>query len=104
MRPMHGPWMRAGRDEDFDDAHVDRALVRRVWAYGRPYKRKLVLFLVAVVGGALVMTVPPLLFRSIVDDAIPNHDRSLAMVLAITAIGVAVVNTALGVAERWFSS
>jgi ATP-binding cassette, subfamily B, bacterial len=101
---MHGPWMRAGRDEDFEDARVDRALVRRVWAYGRPYRTKLTLFLVAVIGGALVMTVPPLLFRSIVDDAIPHHDRSLAMVLAITAIGVAVVNTAFGVAERWFSS
>jgi ATP-binding cassette subfamily B protein len=101
---MHGPWMRAGREEDLKSASLDRALARRVWRYAAPYKRKLALFLTAVVGGALVMIVPPLLFRSIVDQAIPHHDRSLAATLAIVAIAVAVTNTALGVAERYFSS
>ena len=105
MRPMmHGPWMRAGRDEDVDNAKVDRALVRRVWQYGRPYRSKLVLFLLAVTGGALVMTIPPLLFRAIVDEAIPNKDRSLALTLSLVAMFVAVLNTAMGLAERWFSS
>jgi ATP-binding cassette subfamily B protein len=101
---VHGPWMRAGREDDLKSASFDRVLARRVWRYAAPYKRKLALFLVAVIGGALVMIIPPLLFRSIVDDAIPHHNRSLAATLAIAAIGVAVLNTALGVAERYFSA
>ena len=101
---VHGPWMRAGRDEDLKGAKLDRALARRVWRYAAPYKAKLAFFLAAVVGGALVMIVPPLLFRSIVDNAIPHHNRSFAATLAIGAIGVALLSTALGVAERYFSS
>jgi ATP-binding cassette subfamily B protein len=101
---MHGPWMRAGRDEDFKNAKVDRTLARRVWRYGRPYMAKLVLFLGAVVLGSLVALVPPLVFRQIVDHAIPNQDRGQAVSLAVLAIFVAVVATSLGVVERWFSS
>jgi ATP-binding cassette subfamily B protein len=101
---MHGPWMRAGRDDDVRNARFDRALARRVWRYAAPYKSRLTVFLVTVVAGALVMIVPPLLFRSIVDDAIPDADRSLAATLALAAIAVAVVNTALGVVERWLSA
>ena len=75
---MHGPWMRAGRDDDFENAKVDRQLARRVWRYGRPYKGKLLLFLGAVSLGSLVALVPPLVFRRIVDHAIPaNLQREL---------------------------
>ena len=101
---MHGPWMRAGRDEDFKNAKVDRTLARRVWRYGRPYKSKLALFLGAVVLGSIVALVPPLVFRQIVDHAIPEQDRGQAITLAVLAIFVAVVATGLGVVERWFSS
>ncbi|HEX4905085.1 MAG TPA: ABC transporter ATP-binding protein [Acidimicrobiales bacterium] len=105
MRPMmHGPWMRAGRDEDFKNAKVDRTLARRVWGYGRPYKSKLAMFLGAVVLGSLVALVPPLVFRQIVDHAIPDQDRGQAITLAVLAIFVAVVSTGLGVVERWFSA
>ena len=101
---MHGPWMRAGRDSDFAGAKVDRALARRVWSYAKPYKRRLALFLLAVVAGALVMTLPPLLFKQILDEAIPDRDRSWAITLAVIALAVAVVNTSLGVVERYLSA
>jgi ATP-binding cassette subfamily B protein len=101
---VHGPWMRAGRDDDISRAKLDRALARRVWTYARPYKRRLVLFLATVAAGALVMIVPPLLFRQIVDQAIPQHDRGFAATLALGAIGVAVLSTALGLVERYISS
>ena len=101
---MHGPWMRAGRDEDFKNAKVDRVLARRVWTYASPYKRRLLVFLVAVAIGAVVTIVPPLLFRQIVDTAIPDGNRGLAMALAVGALVVAVVTTAISVLERYISS
>ena len=101
---MHGPWMRAGRTDDFDKARVDRVLARRVWGYARPYQRRLTVFLAVVVASALVMAVPPLIFRRIIDDAIPAGDRGTAALLALAAIGVAVVTQLLGLAERYISA
>ena len=96
--------MRAGREADMARARFDRALARRVWGYARQYKGRLGLFLGIVAAEAIVAIVPPLLFRKIVDDAIPHADRSLAVTLAVAALGIAVVSTALGVAERFISA
>ena len=96
--------MRAGRDEDFKNAKIDRALARRVWTYARPYKRRLGIFLLAVGIGALVTIIPPLLFKQIVDTAIPDGNRGLAAVLALGALAVALVTTAISVLERYISS
>src|SRR5205809_306360 len=105
MGPAHGPWMRAGRrDEDLDSIDVNRALVRRVWRYAGPYKVQLTVFLGAVIAGAVVTIIPPLLTRRIVDDAIPNGDRRLVILLAVGALTINLVNAALGLLERWLSS
>src|SRR3954447_2809796 len=105
MGPAYGPWMRAGRrDEDLASIDVNGALVRRVWRYARPYKVQLTVFLAAVVGGAVVMVVPPLLTKRIVDDAIPNGDRRLVVLLAVGALTINLVNAGLGLLERWLSA
>ena len=96
--------MRAGRREDFDDARFDRRLALRVWGYARPYRRQLLFFLATIVTNSLLSIVPPLLFRSIVDDAIPDGDRGFVWTLAALAIGVAVAQTALDMLHRWWSS
>src|SRR5205085_505273 len=64
----------------------------------------LILFLLAVAVSAVVMLIPPLLFRQIVDQAIPDKDRGMAMTLAILAATVAIVGMTLDLVERWFSS
>ncbi len=83
---------------------IDRALVRRVWAFAAPYRRRLVLFLLTITGGALVALAPPLIFKRIIDDAIPNGDRGLVTTLALLALGLAVASTALDLVQRWWSS
>ena len=57
-------------------ASVDRSLLWRVWRFARPYRWMLVGYLGIVVATALVQLVPPLLFRSIIDSAIPDGDRA----------------------------
>ena len=83
---------------------MDRDLLQRVWAFARPYRTRLVLFLAAITGASLVAIVPPLLFRRIIDDAIPAGDRGLVTVLGLATVGVALVSTALDLAQRWWSS
>src|SRR3954462_674071 len=100
---MHGRMMRPNREE-LKDKKLERALMRRVWGYARPYRARLILFLLAVAISAMVMLVPPLLFRQVVDNAIPDKDRGLAITLALLAAGVAIFGTVLDLAERWFSS
>ena len=83
---------------------MDRALLQRVWTFARPYRTRLALFLAAITGASLMALVPPLLFRRIIDDAIPAGDRGLVTVLGLATVGVALFSTALDLGQRWWSS
>ena len=48
--------------------------------------------------------VPPLLFRAILDTAIPEGDRTLVVVLASITVLVALVDAGLGIVQRWYSA
>src|SRR5215213_7050462 len=102
--PPHLAFQRAGRDAGEGRGRLDRALVRRVWTFARPYRRRLLLFLVTVTAGALIALAPPLLFKQIIDDAIPNSDRALVTTLALVALALALLSTALDVAQRYWSA
>ena len=102
--PPHVALKRAGRQGIESPAQMNRALVRRVWGFARPYRRRLVLFLVTITAGALLALAPPLLFKQIIDDAIPAGDRGLVTGLALVALLLALVNTALDVAQRYWSA
>jgi ATP-binding cassette subfamily B protein len=83
---------------------VERALVRRVLRTARPYRRLLVGFLAAVVAAALVGVVPPLLLRALLEDAVPDGDRTLVFVLAGAAVLLALADAGLSLLQRWLSA
>ena len=83
---------------------LERDVLRRVITYVRPYRRAVIGFLLSVVGGAIFVAVSPLLFRKLIDDAIPNQDRGLVTILALGAVGLALANAALSLVQRWLSS
>ncbi|MGH9230932.1 MAG: ABC transporter ATP-binding protein [Acidimicrobiales bacterium] len=85
-------------------ASIDRSLVRRVWRFARPYRWMLLGYLAIIVVTALVQLVPPLLFRSIIDSAIPDGDRAYLNLLAGLAVLAAAGSAALAVADRYVSS
>jgi len=90
------------------DASFDGAVVRRVLRFARPYRRMLLAYLGVIVAVALVQLVPPLVFRQIIDEAIPRGidqgDRGLLHLLAGLAILAAVGSGALAIVDRWLSS
>ena len=51
-------------------------VLRHVWRFAAPYRGAIVGFLVVIVAASLLSLAPPLLFRQILDEAIPNADRS----------------------------
>ena len=91
-------------DEDQDRPSIDRALLRRVWSYAKPYRGMLtgVLVTVLIVSGLTV--VPPVLIRYLIDSAIPQKDLALLTWLGLGMVAVPVVAALVGVAQRWWSS
>jgi ATP-binding cassette subfamily B protein len=61
-------------------------------------------FLIAIVVAALLAIVPPLVVRSILDDAIPDGNRQLINWLAALAVVAALGDAALQIVQRWASA
>ena len=86
-------------------AKLSRSVLRRVWRFAAvPYRRLLVGFLVIIVASSLISLAPPLLFREILDRAIPDHDRGLLHLLAALIVAAAVTDAALALGERYLSA
>src|SRR5215216_1229311 len=85
-------------------ATVSRSTLRRAWAFARPYRGTIVLFLVAIVAAALLGLVPPLVVRSILDTAIPDGNRSMITWLAAATVVAALGDAGLQIVQRWTSS
>ena len=58
--------------------------------FARPYRAKLIWFVVTIVVLAIVDVFPPLLLRSLIDKAIPEGSRDLVMLLAAAAAAIAI--------------
>ncbi len=85
-------------------ARISRAVLRRVWRFAKPYRRLIGWFLAIIVASSLISLVPPLLFREILDRAIPDGDRGLLNVLAGCIVAAAVADAGLALGERYLSS
>ena len=95
---------RRGADLDLENAKLDRAVARRAWQFLRPYRTLLLFYLAAIVVSSVLGVLPPLIFKRLIDDAIPAHDLGAVNLLAMAAVGVAVVTTALSLLNRWFGA
>lgn len=87
-----------------EGASLDWALVRRVGSFTAPYRAQLAGFLVAIVTGSLLALVPPLVFRSIIDNTLPNGDVAMLGLQAGLVVGAAVVAMVVSLLERRWSA
>jgi ATP-binding cassette subfamily B protein len=90
------------------DARIDGQIIARVFRFARPYRWMLAGFVVVLILEALVGVAPALLFKQIIDDAIPEGiktgDRVSLHWLAGLAVAVALAAAFLGIFERWWSA
>ncbi|MQC26379.1 MAG: ABC transporter ATP-binding protein [Chloroflexi bacterium] len=103
---MHGSgwWRFLSYDESKGKAQVDRALLRRVWSYGRPYLGQISMVLLAITISSLIELIPPLLYRDLFDTVLPNRDFMRLNWLGIGMVLVPILSNLIGVAERFFSA
>ncbi len=91
-------------DEEQAPPKVDRELVWRVARFARPYWGTVALLIVAITVTSLLALVPPLLYRQLVDDAIPNGDARLLNLLALGLIGIPILSRLIGVGQGYLSA
>ena len=78
--------------------------MKRVWKFATPYKWSIIGLLVSIFVAALLALVPPLLFRLIVDKAIPQADKNRIVTLTIILVVAALGDAILQIVQRWYSA
>lgn len=103
---MHsgGWWRYISYDESKGSANVDRALLRRVFTYARPHLWSIVIVLVIIIVIDLVHLIPPLLYRALIDDILPNRDYGRLFGLSVAMLAIPLFSGLAGVAQRYFSA
>jgi ATP-binding cassette subfamily B protein len=85
-------------------AKIGKTSVRRVWRFARPYRRSILGFLATILISSVIALIPPLIFRLIVDEAIPDADKRRIVFLTIVLVVVALGDAALQIIQRWYSA
>ncbi|MBA2425856.1 MAG: ABC transporter ATP-binding protein [Actinobacteria bacterium] len=83
---------------------MNRAVLRRVWRFIAAYHRRVYAFLVTVALSSGIAVLPPLVFRRLIDVAIPAGDLAainllagVALFLALAGAGLSLVSSMLAV-------
>src|SRR5258708_3039684 len=92
------------RDEAIRQRKIDRVVMRRVWAYIKPYRRPLIAFVTTVVIGSMATAITPLLLKVLIDEAIPHRDRHLVLLVALAAASLALFGGLMSLAQRYYSA
>ncbi|MGH9268633.1 MAG: ABC transporter ATP-binding protein, partial [Acidimicrobiales bacterium] len=102
----HGFRHRAARldPDELARATVRADTLRRAWGFARPYTGPLAFYLGTIAVLAVVAVLPPLVFKRLIDVAIPRRDMSLVNLLVATAVGLALAETALRLCNRWLAA
>ena len=91
-------------DEKRDQPKVTRELVKRVAIFARPYRYQVIGLLATILLISGVTLISPLLYRDLIDNAIPNGDITRLNWLALGMIGVPIINGVIGVLQRQLNS
>lgn len=87
-----------------EGAKLQKGLVRRVWQYASAYKAQLVGFLIAIVAGSLLALVPPLVFKQLIDETLPEKNTGRLTFQALLVVAAAIAAMVISLLERNWSS
>jgi len=87
-------------DRNILEHQIKKGTLPRILTYAKNYRGLLIVFLTAVILDAVVSSVTPLLFRGIIDNAIPEKSRGLVIFLASLGAGLALFDAGLSMFER----
>jgi ATP-binding cassette subfamily B protein len=97
-------WTFLRYDEQRDRPEVRMALLRRVWGYARPYHLKTLGLLITILVITGLSLIPPMLYRDLIDNALPNRDVTRLVWLTVAMIGIPIINAGVGLGQRYLSA
>jgi len=104
MNPSSWQAMRSfTRDPTVTRQRLKPGTVRRVAGYARPYRRELIIFLLATSLDAVITVAVPLLLGRIV-NAIELKQTEVVLGIAAGVAGLALLDAVLGLGQRWYSA
>lgn len=102
---FHGGWWSyLSYDDSKPKPVLDRQLLRRVFAYGKPHWRAVSIVMVTIVFISLLDLIPPLLYRELIDHVLPNRDAARLNLLALAMFGIPVISGLISVVQRNYSA
>ena len=103
---MHGAGWRSylRYDKERDRPQISWALLKRVAAYARPYWPKTFTLVILIILTSSLSLVSPLLFRDLLDNALPNKDAARLNWLALGLFVLPILTGLIQVAQRYLSS
>ena len=87
--------------EKVQEFRFDRRAFLRFWAFVRPYRWRLLLYILLTTVDSLAAVLPALIVRGIIDQALPHHDAGLLGWLLAILAGVFIGTTTLMLVTRW---
>ena len=107
MRPTNSDGgMRPTKIDPKDRARLNEhpVSIPRVLAMFKPYSATLAIVVGLIMATSLISIAQPFLVRNVVDDAIPNQNVKLLLILVGSMIAVTVVTQVFGVIQTWLSA
>jgi ATP-binding cassette subfamily B protein len=104
VQTFHSNWGSYLRYDGEEKPDIDRALLKRVWSYGKPYRRQLIGVIVTVLMISSLSVLPPILTRRLIDVALPNKDLGQLSLLGLGIVALPLLNSLIGILQRWWSS
>ena len=87
-------------DDRKEQPSITRDLIRRVWRFAQPYHLQVIALLVTILIISGISLVSPLLYRDLIDVAIPDRNYRRLNLLALGMIGIPMINGVIGVWQR----
>src|SRR5579859_922481 len=98
----YGWWHYAQMSDD--KPKISWRLIQRVLSYAKPFSTKIVLVLITIIVSSVLGLATPLLFRTLIDNAITNKDGHLLDLLALGIIVIPLIDGVISVFQRWLNS
>lgn len=100
----HSWWSYIAYDQSKGRPQLSRQMLRRIFAYARPHTTAVAIVLVTIVAISLLELIPPLLYRDLIDNVLPNRNVARLNWLALGMIGIPILSGLINVVQRNFSA
>jgi len=92
------------RDRAVLEKQLPPGIWRRVAQFAKPYRRELTIFMLMVVGDALIGVVTPVLAGRVVNEITGHGQAGVVVTIALVIAGLAIIDAGLSFSQRWYSA